>query len=487
MSRVYASLKCNGGNVGGSFPRFINPGDSVSFTNLDWSVQTGKTVSCEICFESFGVPKPGGGMDMSAKSSKCSPAGSYTAKRSCECSDFKADDGSAYSKGPCGPNSVGVSTRSVGGSAGSCTLCKPCTYPSPEVWTPNPSTKCQGVPFTQTSRSSVVYGGTTYTNGCASKTRQATGTKDCSGPADCIDCGYQDSSHECNEGSILVPFSIAAGTDCGGRTHSGGECYRCIMCDAVGDWEPPVDPSTICVGETVTQTRKQAAAGVPCDDEVKEVHGTKQDCAATCEDCGLSSDTICGPGQTAVSTSTAPGSCNGKPWSGGFCYKCEDCVESGDWTPPVNPANVCAGTSVPQTRARTTASGTKCADAVRDVDGTKQPNWSDWSPDPSTRCGPFQQSRYDLNGCMGDQTQPATGTDCCSSTEGVWLPRSECKEPGMPFDQTFYPEDPDCPTDTRISTGSCSDGYMDTCYSGGTPGETEGGEYECWVCNSPDC
>jgi hypothetical protein len=484
MSRVYASLKCNGGNVGGSFPRFINPGDSVSFTNLNWSVETGKTVSCEICFESFGVPKPGGGMDMSAKSSKCSPAGSYTAKRSCECSDFKADDGSAYSKGPCGPNSVGVSTRSVGGSAGSCTLCKPCTYPSPEVWTPNPSTKCQGVPFTQTSRSSVVYGGTTFTNGCASKTRQATGTKDCSGPADCNDCGYQDSSHECNEGSILVPFSIAAGTDCGGRTHSGGECYRCIMCDAAGDWEPPVDPSTICVGETVTQTRRQAAAGVPCDDEVKEVQGTKQDCAATCEDCGLSSDTICGPGQTAVSTSTAPGSCNGKPWSGGSCYKCEDCVESGDWTPPVNPANVCAGTSVTQTRART-AGGTKCADAVRDVDGTKQPNWSGWSPDPSTRCGPFQQSRYDLNGCMGDQTQPATGTDCCSGTEGVWLPRSECVEPGMPFTQTFYPEDPDCPTDTRISTGSCSDGFMDLCDEGGTAEVVS--IYECWICNSQDC
>lgn len=166
MSQVYASLKCTGGNVGATSTKLINPGASVSFTNLDWSVPTGETVSCQICFESFGV---------GAKSLTCEGAGSYTAKRSCECSDFKVD-GSAYSKAPCDSNSVRVSTKDVGGSAGSCALCKPCEYPTPEVWTPDTSKVCKGKEFTQTSKSRVVYGGTTFTNGCASKTKEATGT-----------------------------------------------------------------------------------------------------------------------------------------------------------------------------------------------------------------------------------------------------------------------------------------------------------------------
>jgi hypothetical protein len=178
MANYWTTLKCttNGGSggVSSTFSKSVQPGKSVTFTPT-FSVSTGGTINCQICFENWGVPKPGGGIDYSQKFSKCNDVGSYTAKRGCECKDFKDSEGVPY-QSSCASGSVGVNTQNFGGSAGSCTACRTCSYDNSSWTGKEPSNVCEGTTYTRTLQSSVKYGGTTFTSGCPQQTKQATGT-----------------------------------------------------------------------------------------------------------------------------------------------------------------------------------------------------------------------------------------------------------------------------------------------------------------------
>jgi hypothetical protein len=275
MANFWATLKCTtnpsgAGGVASTFGKSVQPGKSVTFTP-QFSVSTGAALSCQICFENWGVPKPGGGIDYSQKFSKCNDVGSYTAKRSCVCTDFKNDQGVPYQT-QCGANQAASNVVNKG-NAGQCRECQDCQYPDENLdssWTPAKSTRCDGVVFTQSLKS------TNFPTQCAAKTRQATGTK------------QPDWS----------------------------------------DWAP--DPADVCSYEPPFQRTKYDKNACVADQTQSSFSFGTKDCPCTCDD-GWS-DTM--PSYSVVTGEPCPAGkyLRTKAGAGGnpcqTCYKCDDCGSS---------------------------------------------------------------------------------------------------------------------------------------------------------------
>ena len=138
------------------------------------------------------------------------------------------------------------------------------------------------------------------------------------------------------------------------------------IAECLTQWSP--DTSTICQGQSFTQTRTNQCTG---EEETRPSIGT------------------------AIPN-----------WSA--------------WTPDVS--TVCLGTSFQQSR---TDLNEKCPSQTQQATGTSAPNWSAWTPDASTvPCNQiFQQTRNDLNGKCGQQNQSATGTNGCGPTLSVLFAR----------------------------------------------------------------
>jgi hypothetical protein len=120
------------------------------------------------------------------------------------------------------------------------------------------------------------------------------------------------------------------------------------------------------------------------------------------------------------------------------------------WTP--DPSTVCSGIEFTQTR--TDLNGI-CGSEYQGSIGTSIPDWSSWSPDPSTVCSgiEFTQTRTDLNGiCQQNETQPSIGT--AMPNWGPWTPDPSTVCSGTSFTQTRTDLNGCESNQTRSSTGS---------------------------------
>jgi hypothetical protein len=369
MANYWTTLKCTtkggSGGVSSTFSKSVQPGKSVTFTPT-FSVSTGGTINCQICFENWGVPKPGGGIDYSQKYSKCNDAGSFTAKRGCECKDFKDSEGVPY-QSSCASGAVGVNTQNFGGSAGFCKVCRSCSYDNSSWTGPEPSNACAGTTYTRTLQSSVKYGGTTFTSGCPQQTKQATGTG--------------------------VPtwgiWTPGEGTKCASaglftqtKTDINGYCSPQTK-QVTGTMEPDWSD---CVGG-FRFDKNACAQEEACDCECPAGWLTAAPAAS------VSTGLQCPEGQTLQTTGgTGENPCE-------TCYKCEAC-DVYDWYP--SEGEVCAGVSFMQA-----GYGYNCS-LAREAVGTMGSSWVS-----AETCDSVQ---YDSNGCLPDRTVDVPA--CCSDPAG---------------------------------------------------------------------
>ena len=245
-----------------------------------------------------------------------------------------------------------------------CYECVKCNRDNYE-WSPADSDICEGVSFVQER-------GGDYPE--CKMVQDSVGTKICGG-ATCEDCGYSTNqpSSTCGIpfGTAIRSVYIPKDKVCNGKTVEvyNLDCWGCVECNYANyTWEP--DVSTVCEGVVFGQF-------IHGDyDECllsQEAVGTKMDCGATCEDCGLDSD---------------PGFCNGMAGYYARYY-------------PIPPGDFCNGIEVKEYL--------DCYECIK-CNHQDYP----WEPDPSTVCEgvEFTQTKEgDLPGCTITRQEFGTSTD----------------------------------------------------------------------------
>lgn len=241
------------------------------------------------------------------------------------------------------------------------------------LWYPDPSTKCDGQVFEQVSWE---------VNGCAPDAhRNATGTGEC--PCSCEDWGYVEQGDSCGDGkrsggNITVSGNLN-GVDC-----PPIGCLECIDCtypdeSIASNWTPSLAGYYDC--EEVDQTLE--GDHPDCPPKLRVANGTKNPYLDEELDWSESTDTVC----------------------------------QGVWF-------------------QQTANHSVCGNLTQNIQGTMAPDWAPWTPGAEDICDgqSFTQSRHDLNACVSDENQQATGTstaeDCSCNCEafGSVEPGGQCPE-----------------------------------------------------------
>jgi len=438
MASYWAKLTCTGGSSGGvgTHSQMVTPGGTASFSG-NFMVSPGSELKCSVTFESIGrvpFPKPGGGLEWKTDKQTVD-LGGHKPKRGCECSDFKDSEGAPYASS-CAAGSTSVNTSSKAYGKPPCSECKPCNYDEADsAWKPLRSAYCSDKQFTRTNKSFAMHGGGKFYLGCPSKTKQAFGTTPALFDTDAICAGTK------------VPM---APTNCIGDR-------REVTGTKQPDWSEWVeygtgttfDFSLLCEDVTKSMTRYDRNGCQP--NGYQGIRGTIPTDDPRCCYChkgwSRGMPTSCPPGQ-GIKSAPAPSFLGLRGCD--VCYKCDECECAGGASgfPPDCPPG--------QTVISVVGAGgsQSCAVCYR---------------------------------CSGDDDDDDEGPSPAPCSEGVWSPSAACMEGGQPFIQTFYPA-PGCSGMTsRLQNGTCSNGYWGTCYSSGTPGETDGEEWDCWHCNDPGC
>ena len=361
-----------------------------------------------------------------------------------------------------------------GANSGTCSLAKP-TVSCGAPWSPSADAICTSQFLRQTR---------TCDPGCndgdCATSRRTSGTKQ---PSSCVWgswsewSAWEDCSVSCGGGSQLRSRLRAKTTPeaCGGAcpgsaVETQSQACNTHACCFPGPWSPP--PSTVCSGQSFTQTR---VCGAGCDpgncSTSRPALGTKPSrdcqwgpwsqwsawdtCTAAC-DGGTQSRTrtrnktvaeLCGGACTGSDTETQSQACNTQP-----CV-----IECGDdaWAPAAS--TVCVGQSVDQTRTCNDGCNTDDCDTSRTVPGTKRPSncqwgpWSQWSAWSacSASCDGGTQSRTrtrsktvpELCGgtCRGSPVQTQSRScnthECVTCGDAAWSPAPTTVCDGQSFTQ----------------------------------------------------
>ena len=215
---------------------------------------------------------------------------------------------------------------------------------------------------------------------------------------------------------------------------------------SVSAWAP--DRSTVCSGETLTQTRTLS----DCSTDRRTVGGTRL-CRETCTATSWSpsTNTVCA-GESFTQSRTLT-NCSTDRRTASGTKSCRRTCTATSWSPATS--TVCTGETLTQSRTladcstdRRTASGTRSC--RRTCTATS------WSPSTSTVCTgeTLTQSRT-LADCSTD-TRTANGTKSCrpSCSATAWSPSTSTVCTGKSFTQSRKLAD--CSTQSRTATGTKS-------------------------------
>ena len=215
---------------------------------------------------------------------------------------------------------------------------------------------------------------------------------------------------------------------------------------SVSAWAP--DRSTVCSGETLTQTRTLS----DCSTDRRTVGGTRS-CRETCTATSWSpsTNTVCA-GESFTQSRTLT-NCSTDRRTASGTKSCRQTCTATSWSPSTS--TVCVGESLTQTRTladcstdRRTASGTKSCRQTCTA--------TSWSPSTSTVCTgeTLTQSRT-LADCSTD-TRTVNGTKSCrpSCSATAWSPSTSTVCLGKSFSQSRTLAD--CSTQSRTATGTKS-------------------------------
>ena len=446
----------------------------IPCTNPCETRQQGMCVSSctgsDICCSGTCQPPPCGGC--SCQSVTCGSCSTCDPNSNCQCNSIS---GCCTSNSDCS----GCSTCQSGSCVAPSTSCPGQTWNSSTCscvncscgsWSPAPSTICNGQSFTQTRSCTP--------SACNTESQSATGTKYCPPTCNCgswggwgswtpapsTACSGQSFTQTRNRSRSCTPSACNTETDTDTQPSTGTKNCQICNCGSWGGWgsySPAT--STVCSGQSFTQTRNRSRSCTPSacntetDTDTQPSTGTKNCQICNCGSWGgwgsysPATSTVCS-GQSFTQTrnrsrSCTPSACNTETGTGSRsatgtknCCTCGSYGSWGSYSPA--PSTVCSGQSFTQTRNRSrsctpSACNTETDTGSRSATGTKNcctcgsyGSWGSYSPAPSTVCSgqSFTQTRSRSRSCTPSgcattsetSSQSTTGTKCCCGSYGSY-------------------------------------------------------------------